>query len=141
MSAIVHIFGSPTEAGAITILARVTSLFGTGPMVRDAEGPCLTPADVTSISVRVFTLAFKDSPEGTEVLPAPAARPDANLFDTLRTVGWPIDPFGYNLALPLPPSSFRSPGQWHAVAVRFALTSGHVAWLKCQVRPSAVLST
>lgn len=134
-------YGDVNEDGSYSVLARVTSLDGSGTEVRPEEGPCLTQADVSTITCKVFALGTnKNNPSGTEITPAPTLTPAANIFDTLRTTGWPTpsDPDGYNFRHDLSPTYAPNGGEWYLLEYKFTLTGGGVIWLKVKVRSAPV---
>jgi hypothetical protein len=105
------------------------------------EGACLQQADVSALSVKVFDLGInKNNPAGVEVTPAPTIAVATNIFDTLRTIGWPTseDSDGYNFRLDIPAAYTAKPGtgnsgNWYAVEIKITLTGGTVAWLAGEI--------
>lgn len=142
-------YGEVNEDGSFSILARITALDAAGQEVVPREGPCLTQADVASIACRVFDLGRnKDNPAGSEVLPAPTLTPAANIFDTLRTSGWPLDRdiWGYNFRHDVSPIYDGSPGtaslgEWYLLEYKITLTNGGIVWLRVKVKTVAVQSS
>ncbi len=129
-------YGRVNEDGSATVLARLVSLDGTGTAVRDAEGPCVLRADVSSIACHVYDLGTsKDAATGTEVTPAPTLSA-ANVSDSLLSPGWDTyaDPAGYNFRHDLAPAYFPTGGHWYLVEYKFTLTSGAVLWGRCRVK-------
>lgn len=136
--------GAVNEDGSFSILARVVSLDGAGIQVNADEGNCLLPADVSSITCKVFSLGDnKDATTGTEITPDPTLTPNGNLFSTLRTAGWPVltDPAGYNFRHDVAASYVPNPNEWYQVEYQFTLAVGGTAWGRVKVKTIPVLSS
>lgn len=134
-------YGVVNEDGNYSVLARMVSLDGTGEEVSPGEGPVLKQADVTTITAKVYSLGSdRNNAAGVEVTPAPSLTVSANLFDTLRTAGWPTerDIFGYNFRHDLAGAYAPEPEEWYLVEYKFTLVGGGVAWLKVKVLAAGV---
>lgn len=137
-------YGEANEGGTAHALARLVSLDGSGSEVKPGEGACLLQTDVSSITCAVYDLGTNpDEEAGTEVTPAPTVTVAANLFDTLRTVGWPTqdDPHGYNFRHDVGPEYLADPNEWRLFEYRITLDSGGVVWFLAKVKTRPVQST
>ncbi len=131
--------GKVSEDGTFSVLARITSLDGTGLEVVAGEGNVLTQADIASITCKVFDLGTnRNNTSGTEVTPAPSLAVATNVFDTLRTTGWGQDSYGYNFRHDVSASYVPDGGEWVLLEYKITLTAGGVAWLKVKVYAEAV---
>lgn len=129
-------FGKVNEDGSFSVLARVTALEGTGTEVQAEEGPSLKQVDVSAITCKVYDLGTnRDAQTGTPVAPDPVLTPAANLFDTLRTSGWPTkrDKAGYNFRHDVAATYCTSPENWYLLEYKFTVTGGGVIWLEVRV--------
>lgn len=137
-------YGRVNEDGGFSILARVTALDATGTEVVPSEGPCLKQVDVASITCRVYSLgANKDNASGTQITPAPTLTPAANLFDTLRTSGWPTDKdsSGYNFRHDVAASFVPNQDEWTLLEYKLTLSAGlgsGVVWVRVKVKTRAL---
>lgn len=134
------IYGSVDEDGGFSILARVTSLSGSGTAVRPIEGNPIKQADVSSITCKVYALGTdKNNDAGTEVTPAPTVTVATSVYDTLQTSGWDTyhDPDGYNFRFDVSPTYTANPGEWYLYEFKFTLTDSSVIWLKAKVKTSS----
>lgn len=123
--------GLVNEDGTFSCLARVCSLDGSGEEQSPGEGPVLLPADVASVTCKVFDLgADEGTSGGDEVLPAPAVSVAASVLGTLRTAGWRGDRVGYNFRHDLGPAYCADPGEFRAVEYKFTTVSGGVFFVK-----------
>lgn len=130
-------YGSVNEDGSYSILARVCALEGSGSELAVGEGNAVQQADISTITAKVFSLGTnKNSTSGTEVTPAPTLTAAANIFNTLRTVGWPTveDQHGYNFRLDIGPTHTANGNEWYLTEIKFTLTSGTVIWLPVKVK-------
>ena len=130
-------FGAVNEDGSFSILARVCALSGSGSEMAVGEGKVIQQADVSAITAPVYLLGTnKNNTSGTVVTPALAPTAAANIFDTLRTVGWPTvdDKHGYNFRLDLGPTYTATGGQWYLVEIKITLTDGTVIQLPVKVK-------
>lgn len=132
------------EDGSFSILARIVSLDGTGSEVVPGEGPCIKQADIFSISCKVYDLGSNEfATTGTEITPAPTVTAASNMFDTLRTTGWPVaqDPSGYNFRHDLGPTYVPSPNNWYQIEYLFTLTSGGVVPFVGAVKTASLIES
>lgn len=140
--------GSISEDSSFSILARVTSLDGTGEQVKYKEGKCLTQADLTSITCKVFALGEdRDSVSGTLVA-SPTVVIANSIYDELQTNGWDVskDYAGYNFRYDFPETILTSPGtsslgNWYQIEFTFTLTNGSKIYLKCKIKTIPILSS
>lgn len=133
--------GKVNEDGTFSIMARVTALEGTGTLVYDREGPCLTQADISAITVKVINLGSnKDATSGTEITPVLTITVSDNIYDTLQTVGWPTekDYAGYNFRHDIGPTYAPNGSEWYLIEYRIALNGGGVVWVRVKVKSVAV---
>lgn len=131
--------GRVNEDGSFSLLARVTSLDGTGEEYRPGEGNVLLQADVATVTCRVYDLGTdRTNQGGVEITPAPTLLPANNLYDTLRVTGWRKDPVGYNFRHDLGPAYCPDANEWVLVEYKFTLTGGGVVWAKFLVQATPV---
>ncbi len=127
------------------MLARMVSLDGSGDEVKPGEGACLQQADVSAITCKVYDLGTdKDAATGTEITPAPTLVVATNVYDALRTTGWPvaIDPHGYNFRHDVGVAYVPSPNNWYQIEYKFTLAvGGGVAWLRGKVKTKPVIQS
>lgn len=134
-----YVEGVVHEDGTASVLARMTSLDGTGEEQFPGEGNVLKQANINSISAKVYNLGSnKNNASGTEVLPAPTLTPAANVFDTLRVIGWKEDEAGYNFRHDVSATYLSDPNTWYLVEYKFVLASGGVAWLLAKMKTGYV---
>ena len=134
-------YGSVPEDGSFYILSRLAALEGTGSEYVAGEGNVLKQADVSTITCKVYSLGTnKDNESGTEVTPAPTLTAAANLFDTLRTVGWPTgdDCYGYNFRHDVGPTYVPNPEEWYLLEYKITLTGGGVVWMSVKVKTGRI---
>lgn len=143
MSAAVDFEAVVNEDGSWSALSRLCALQGSGEEVKPGEGPVLLQADVASITCKVYDLGTDPDAAGSEVTPAPTLTPAANLFDTLRTVGWPTaqDRFGYNFRHDVATTFVPTGGNWYRNEYRLVLDDGAVLWLVGRVRARRVATS
>lgn len=140
MSAAVF-YGKVNEDGTFSVLARVTSLDGSGAEVRPGEGALLQQADVSAITCKVYDLgSSRHADAGTEVTPAPTVTVATSVLDVPVTTGWsvPDDPHGYNFRHDVAAAYAPSSGVWYLLEYKFTMAGGGVAWLRVKVRSLAV---
>lgn len=136
-------YGEANQNGAYSLLARATSLDGTGQQCNVWEGNCLTQADVNAIVAHVYDLGTdKTAPSGTPVLPNPTVSVAANIFNTLQTIGWPVqvDYFGWNFRLDLQGLYAANANHWYLIEVELTLTNGQIVWLRFIVKAVSIQS-
>jgi hypothetical protein len=137
-------YGVVNEKGNFSVLARLTSLSGSGGEVIRGEGFCLKQADVSTITCKVFDLGIdKDNPAGTPVLPDPALSPTVNIFDSLVMTGWNKDNFGYNFRHDVVPAydsyvGTGLEGAWFLLEYKLTLVDNTVMWLKVKVKTTLI---
>lgn len=134
-------YGLVNEDGSFSVLARLTSLDGSGDQVQPREGNCLTQDDVLSITCKIFDLGTdKDNEAGTPLSPDPTVTVSDSIFDTLRTVGWPTDRdyAGYNFRHDIEPTYVPTGGNWYLLEYKISLSGGGTSWLRVKVKALAV---
>lgn len=133
-------YGKVNEDGSFSLLARITCLDGTGEEVIPKEGPCITQADVASITAKVYSLGSnKDSTTGIAVSPDPTFTASTNIFNTLRTSGWPTneDQYGYNGRFDFSPTYSATGDNWYLLEIKITLSSALnnlVIWVKAKYK-------
>src|SRR5262245_60612098 len=135
------LYAEVVEDFPFSALFRVTSLSGTGAEVVQGEGPLVKQADVASVTCKVFDLGTdRDADTGVEVTPAPTYSA-ANVFDTLRTAGWPglpeRDLFGYNARFDVAATFLADPEEWRLIEWTITLTDGSPVPLQARVKTLA----
>lgn len=134
----VTFYGSVPEDGTFSILARITSLDGTGEELAPGEGALLKQADVSAITCKVYDLGASRAAEaGTAITPDPTVTVSNVIFDTVRTVGWSEDPYGYNFRHDLAVDYVPNSDRWYLFEYKFTLLAGGTAWLRVKVKATA----
>lgn len=132
------------EDSTTSVLGRLCSLSGSGEEVKPGEGYVCLQADVSAIACRVYDLGTdRDAATGTEVTPAPTLTPAANVFNALRTVGWPVarDRHGYNFRHDIGAAFLADPGEWRLFEYRFTFADGGVAFREVRVYTRPVVQS
>lgn len=133
-------YGNVQEDGTFSVLARVTSLSGTGTTIRPVEGPCVKKADITSITCKIYSLGTnRNNPAGVALSPDPTVTINDSIFDSLQTSGWPTaeDPAGYNFRFDVASTYVPNGNEWYLIEFKITLTSGAILWLKVKVKTSS----
>lgn len=139
MNAVAVYYGKVNEDSDFSVLARVTSLDGSGSEYRPGEGNCLQAADINTITCAVYSLGTnRENESGTEVTPAPTVTVSSAIFSTLRTVGWELDRVGYNFRHDLAATYVPNPNEWYLVEYKITLSGGGVVWIKAKVKTNPV---
>jgi hypothetical protein len=137
-------YGEVNQNGGFNILARVSSLDGTGLQVNVWEGNCLQQSDVAVITCQVRDLGTdKDNPTGTPVTPNPTLTPAGNLYNVLSQLGWPVaeDVWGWNFRHDVSPTYTGQANYWYLIEYKFVLTGGQVVWLRTKVKAVPIQSS
>lgn len=133
-------YGRVPEGGPFSILARVTAINGSGDLVLSKEGYCITQADVSSITCKVYSLGTNKTAEGTEITPAPTVVVADSIFDTLQLVGWGADSYGYNFRHDVAADYVPNAHEWYVFEYDINLDTGGVILLQVQVETGRLRS-
>lgn len=132
-------YSKVNEDGTFSVLARLCSLDGSGDEMAPGEGAVIQQADLASVTCKVYDLGTnRNATSGTEITPAPTVVISTSVFDTLRTLGWNKDTYGYNFRHDLTPAYSPTGGNWYLIEYRMTLAGGGVAWLKVKVQAQSV---
>ena len=120
------IHGTFMEDGSAVLMARLVGIDTSGSTIT-GEGRLATQMDIAEARLFVYALGLTPTQTLTSNLAISTV-----VFDSLQTLGWPVDSTGYNFRTIIAPEAFPSGCIEYRAEVRFTTTGGAVSWGRWQ---------